>query len=55
MSEANTSSVVVPGERVGSLDQFSAGSGTYIRHGFVHSCLVGHKHVREISGDGEVS
>lgn len=54
MAAINETSVVVPGERIGGLDQFTPGAGTYIRHGFVHSCLVGYKHVQEVS-DGEVS
>lgn len=37
----------VPGERLGSLEQYLPGKGTYIRHGYVYSSLVGFKHVDE--------
>ncbi|KXJ17143.1 exosome complex component CSL4 [Exaiptasia diaphana] len=37
--------IVVPGERLGSLEQFAAGNGTYSRHGYVYSSLAGLKHV----------
>lgn len=37
--------IVVPGERLGSLEQFVAGNGTYSRHGYVYSSLAGLKHV----------
>lgn len=37
--------VAVPGERLGSLEQFQPGKGTYIRHGYVYSSLAGFRHV----------
>lgn len=47
MSSDKEVSIAVPGERLGSLDQFKAGNGTYIRHGYVYSCLAGIKHVQQ--------
>ncbi|XP_058972702.2 exosome complex component CSL4-like [Pocillopora verrucosa] len=35
--------VVIPGERLGSIEQYSPGNGTYIRHGYVYASLAGYK------------
>ena len=35
--------VVIPGERLGSIEQYSLGNGTYIRHGYVYASLAGYK------------
>lgn len=35
--------VVIPGERLGSIEQYSPGNGTYIRHGYVYASLAGFK------------
>ena len=39
--------VAVPGERLGSLEEYLPGKGTYIRHGYLYSSLVGFKHVEK--------
>ena len=31
----------VPGERLGSIDEFEGGRGTYIRKGFIYSSRIG--------------
>ncbi|EDO49274.1 predicted protein [Nematostella vectensis] len=46
-------SIAVPGERLGSAEQYSAGNGTYSRHGHIYSCLAGYRHV-EKDGDKSV-
>lgn len=45
MSLDGNVTVVVPGERLGSLEQYVAGNGTYSRHGYLYSSLAGLKHV----------
>ncbi|XP_068708595.1 exosome complex component CSL4-like [Montipora capricornis] len=39
--------VAIPGERLGSLEQFTPGNGTYIRHGYVFASLAGYKQLQE--------
>jgi len=39
--------VAIPGERLGSLEQFTPGNGTYIRHGYVYASLAGYKQLQE--------
>ena len=46
-----TSMIAVPGERLGSLDDFEPGQGTYTRGGFIYSKLAGRKRTSE---DGNV-
>ncbi|XP_070540800.1 exosome complex component CSL4-like isoform X1 [Ptychodera flava] len=41
--------ICVPGERLGSLDQYEASSGTYTRHGDVYSSLAGYVSVTKQS------
>ena len=48
------SSITIPGERLGSVEEFSPGNGTYIRHGYVYASLTGFKQVLE-HGEGQVS
>ena len=45
--------VAIPGERLGSLEQFSPGNGTYIRHGYVYASLAGYRQVQDQT-NGEV-
>lgn len=42
------------GERLGSVDHYKAGEGTYVRHGFIFSNLAGYKRTTPVD-DGEVS
>ena len=42
-----TSTIAVPGERLGSLDDFEPGQGTYTRGGFIYSKLAGRKRTSE--------
>ena len=44
--------VAVPGERLGRLEEFVPGKGTYARHDYVYSCLVGFKHVETQTANG---
>lgn len=44
-------SVCVPGERLGSTNEYQVGPGTYNRQGFIYSSLAGFKHVRETGKD----
>ncbi|KAL2919930.1 hypothetical protein HK105_200847 [Polyrhizophydium stewartii] len=37
------STKVLPGQRLGTTAEFRAGSGTYVRDGFVHAAVVGHR------------
>ena len=41
----NSSLVVVPGQRLGSVESLSSGVGTFIRAGKIYSSLIGIKHV----------
>ena len=54
MVSINDNPVSVPGERLGSLEQFSPGNGTYIRHGYVYASLAGYKQLQD-QQNGEVS
>ena len=45
--------VAIPGERLGSLEEFSSGNGTYTRHGYVYASLAGYKQLQE-QKNGEV-
>lgn len=36
---------VIPGQRLGSTDQFSAGSGTYIKQRHIYASLTGYKDI----------
>ncbi|XP_015758509.1 PREDICTED: exosome complex component CSL4-like, partial [Acropora digitifera] len=45
MVSIDENSIAIPGERLGSLEQFTPGNGTYIRHGYLFSSLAGYKHV----------
>lgn len=38
--------VTVPGERLGSVSEFSPGVGTYVRNGFIYSKLCGDKIIK---------
>jgi len=41
--EESMNSVCVPGERLGSLSEYTCGDGTYVRNGFIYSKLCGNK------------
>ena len=43
MVSVHENAVAIPGERLGSLEQFSPGNGTYVRHGYVYASLAGYK------------
>lgn len=43
MVSIHENAVAIPGERLGSLEQFSPGNGTYVRHGYVYASLAGYK------------
>jgi hypothetical protein len=45
--------LVTPGERVGHISEFNAGSGTYVKGGYIHASIVGAKTVVK-STDSEV-
>lgn len=47
MVSINENLVAIPGERLGSLEQFSSGNGTYTRHGYVYASLAGYKQLQE--------
>lgn len=53
MVSIDENSIAIPGERLGSLEQFTPGNGTYIRHGYLFSSLAGYKHVLQ-QQNGEV-
>lgn len=53
MVSIHENTVAIPGERLGSLEQFSSGNGTYVRHGHVYASLAGYKQLQE-SENGEV-
>ncbi|XP_077992242.1 exosome complex component CSL4-like [Glandiceps talaboti] len=44
---AASSRVCIPGERLGKLDEYEAGNGTYIRQGYIYSSLAGYVHKQE--------
>ena len=54
MVSIDENSVAIPGERLGSLEQFTPGNGTYIRHGYLYASLAGYKQLQE-QQNGEVS
>jgi exosome complex component CSL4 len=41
-SEQKTGQLVVPGERLGVIEEFTPDSGTYVRNGIIYSKTVGH-------------
>ena len=45
-------SFAIPGERLGSTDEFQPGPGTYVRGAFIYSKLVGRKRIIEKGADG---
>lgn len=45
--------ICIPGERLGSVDHYKAGEGTYVRHGFIFSSLAGYKKNAPVD-DGEI-
>lgn len=47
--------IVVPGQRLGGVDEFNAGSGTYERHGALRAARLGAKTLIPAQVDGEVS
>ncbi|XP_020616719.1 exosome complex component CSL4-like [Orbicella faveolata] len=47
MVSVHENAVAIPGERLGSLEQFSPGNGTYVRHGYVYASLAGYRQVQE--------
>lgn len=53
MVSVHENAVAIPGERLGSLEQFSLGNGTYVRHGYVYASLAGYRQVQE-QQNGEV-
>lgn len=53
MVSINENTVVIPGERLGSLEQYTPGNGTYIRHGYVYASLAGFKQLQD-QKNGEV-
>lgn len=53
MVSVHENAVVIPGERIGSLEQYSPGNGTYIRHGYVYASLAGYKQLHNQT-NGEV-
>jgi len=53
MVSIHENAVAIPGERLGSLEQFSPGKGTYARHGYVCASLAGHRQLQE-QQNGEV-
>ena len=53
MVSIHENAVAIPGERLGSLEQFSPGNGTYVRHGFVYASLAGYRQLQE-QQNGEV-
>lgn len=53
MVSIHENAVAIPGERLGSLEQFSSGNGTYVRHGYVYASLAGYRHLLE-QENGEV-
>ncbi len=42
-----STAIAVPGERLGSTDDFAAGLGTYMRGGFIYSKLAGTRKVEK--------
>ena len=53
MVSIHENAVAIPGERLGSLEQFSPGNGTYVRHGYVYVSLAGYRQLQE-QQNGEV-
>lgn len=53
MVSIHENAVAIPGERLGSLEQFSPGNGTYVRHGYVYASLAGYRQLQE-QQNGEV-
>lgn len=47
MVSIHENAVAIPGERLGSLEQFSPGNGTYVRRGHVYASLAGYKQLQE--------
>ena len=41
--------VVVPGDRLGSLDKYSPGAGTYVRFGHLYANRAGYKVVERLN------
>ena len=44
--------LAIPGERLGSTDEYQPGTGTYVRGGFIYSKLVGKKTFKEDDVNG---
>lgn len=53
MVSIHENAVAIPGERLGNLEQYSPGNGTYIRHGYVYASLAGYKQLQD-QENGEV-
>ncbi|RDD41649.1 Exosome complex component CSL4 [Trichoplax sp. H2] len=47
---AEVGNPVIPGQRLGSIDQFSAGLGTYVRQRHIYASLVGYKDIISQAG-----
>lgn len=43
--------ITIPGERLGSMAEYEAGDGTYVRNGYIYSKLCGKKIIRSTSED----
>lgn len=43
LAEETDSNLVTPGQRLGHLDQYTPGKGTYVHRDFIHASLVGYK------------
>ena len=41
-SERKSGLFVVPGDRLGVIEEFTSGPGTYIEDGIIHSKITGH-------------
>ena len=44
--------IVIPGERLGSTEEYDAGPGSYSRQGYIYASLVGVKKIVEKNADG---
>jgi exosome complex component CSL4 len=46
---SNNSNSVCPGQRVGHIEDFHAGQGTYVRKQYIYSSVVGYKEITQQS------
>jgi len=54
MADGKSVVLVTPGERLGHISEFTAGPGTYLKGGYIHSSIVGAKTITPKAKESEV-